>query len=176
MLAIRKSAALFRLHTASDVQSKVRFLNTGVSQVPGLIVMSLQDAMATDGTTDVVVLFNASDEQQVFSIPGYAGRGMRLHPVQVSSADTLVRSASFTASGDFTVPARTTAVFVNAQATGPDAGTPDAGTQPGTDGGTDPGDNDPGGGCGCTGTNGGALGALALLLASGLLSRRRQQV
>jgi uncharacterized protein (TIGR03382 family) len=80
---------------------------------------------------------------------------MRLHPVQVNSTDTLVRSASFAASGDFSVPARTTAVFVNAEATGP---------------------NEPGGGCGCTGTNGGALGALALLLASVVLSRRRQQV
>jgi pullulanase-type alpha-1,6-glucosidase len=154
MLSIRKSAALFRLRTAEDVQSKVRFLNTDVSQVPGLIVMSLQDAMAADGTTDVVVLFNASNESQVFHIPEYAGRGMRLHPVQVSSTDTLVRSASFAASGDFSVPARTTAVFVNAKATGP---------------------NEPGGGCGCTGTNGGALGALALLLASVVLSRRRQQ-
>jgi uncharacterized protein (TIGR03382 family) len=171
MLSIRKSAALFRLRTAEDVQSKVRFLNTGASQVPGLIVMNLRDATAADGLTDIVVLFNASDEAQVFSIPEYAGRGMRLHPVQVSSTDPAVRSASFGSPGDFTVPARSTAVFVNAQATGPDAGTP-----PGTDGGTGPGGEEPGGGCGgCAGTGGGAFGALALLLGGALLSRRREQ-
>jgi uncharacterized protein (TIGR03382 family) len=150
MLSIRKSAALFRLRTAQDVQSKVRFLNLGVSQAPGLLVMGLQDAAAADGITDIVVLFNASDEEQVFRSREYAGRGMKLHPVQVSSSDTAVRNASFKASkasGDFTVPARTTAVFVNGEA--------------------------PGGGCATTG--GGAFGALALLLGGVLLARRRQR-
>jgi pullulanase-type alpha-1,6-glucosidase len=155
LLSIRKSAALFRLRTAEDVQSKVRFLNTGASQVPGLIVMNLRDATAADGITDIVVLFNANDEAQVFNVPEYSGRGMRLHPVQASSTDPAVRSASFGTPGDFTVPARSTAVFVNAQATEPD---------------------EPGGGCGgCAGTGGGAFGALALLLGGVLLSRRREQ-
>lgn len=160
MLAIRKSAALFRLRSAEDVQAHVHFLNTGPSQVLGLIVMNLQDERATDGTTDVVVLFNANDEQQVFHIPAYSGVSMRLHPVQQASTDAIVRGASFASSGDFTVPGRTTAVFVNTPASEPDAGTDvDAGTpsdggviDPGSDGGTamdggsGPGDMDGGSG------------------------------
>jgi pullulanase-type alpha-1,6-glucosidase len=150
MLCIRKSADLFRLRTAEDIHSKVRFLNTGASQVPGLIVMNLRDAKATDGVTDIVVLFNASHEQQVFRIPEYARSGMKLHPLQASSKDPAVQAASFKESGDFTVPARTTAVFVNREALD--------------------------GGCGgCAGTGGGAFGALALLLGGVLRSRRRHR-
>ncbi|MFY0581688.1 pullulanase-type alpha-1,6-glucosidase [Cystobacter fuscus] len=153
MLSIRKSAALFRQRTAQDVQAHVSFLNTGPSQVPGLIVMKLQDGAAADGVTDVVVFFNANDEQQVFQIPEYANREMVLHPVQRGSSDPVVRGASFQ-SGSFTVPGRSTVVFVN------------------------PGQLPPGGdgadGCGgCAGTGGGAMGGLALL-AGGLLRKRRR--
>ncbi|MCB0232543.1 MAG: pullulanase-type alpha-1,6-glucosidase, partial [Anaerolineae bacterium] len=37
MLAIRKSSPLFRLHTADDVQARLKFHNTGPNQVPGVI-------------------------------------------------------------------------------------------------------------------------------------------
>ena len=43
MLAIRQSSPLFRLRTAPEVISRLAFHNTGPSQVPGLIVMSLDD-------------------------------------------------------------------------------------------------------------------------------------
>ncbi|HLM43684.1 MAG TPA: pullulanase-type alpha-1,6-glucosidase, partial [Myxococcaceae bacterium] len=146
MLAIRKSANLFRLRTAEDIQAKVRFLNVGPSQIPGLIVMNLRDETADDGITDIVVLFNANDETQTFHVPEYAGRAMALHPMQLySSSDPVVRESMFMeVSGDFTVPGRTTAVFINMMAQPGDGGT-DAGTDPepvdagtGTDAGTDP--------------------------------------
>ncbi|MET0403340.1 MAG: pullulanase-type alpha-1,6-glucosidase, partial [Cystobacter sp.] len=152
MLRIRKSAALFRLRTAQAVQEHVHFLNTGASQVPGLIVMKLQDSGAADKVTDVVVFFNAHDEQQVFRIGEYANRSMQLHPVQQASTDAVVRGASFQTTGDFTVPGRSTVVFVN--------------TPPPADGGGGDGDGEeppPGqDGCGgCAGTGGGAVGGLA---------------
>ncbi|WNG40568.1 pullulanase-type alpha-1,6-glucosidase [Archangium violaceum] len=154
LLKIRKSAALFRLRTAEEVQAKVRFFNTGPSQVPGLIVMNIRDEAAADGITDIVVLFNAHDEQQVFNISEYAGRPMKLHSVQQSSLDPIVRTASFEPSGDFRVPGRTTAVFVNGSASEPDDG----------------------GGCGgCAGTGGEAFGALALLLGGVMRSRSRRR-
>ncbi|WP_233261451.1 pullulanase-type alpha-1,6-glucosidase [Vitiosangium sp. GDMCC 1.1324] len=134
LLKIRKSAGLFRLRTAEDIQAKVRFFNTGPSQIPGLIAMNLHDELATDGVTDVMVLFNANDEQQVLHVAEYAGSEMQLHPLQKDSADPVVRNATFEASGDFVVPGRTTAVFVNKPVPVPDAGTPDAG--PGVDAGT----------------------------------------
>ena len=117
-LAIRKSSKLFRLRTASDVNARVRFYNTGPNQLRGLIVMGLWD---TDGGVDrahkvVVSLFNANDMAQMFQAPDFQGHLLSLHPVQVSSQDPVVRTATFNAgSGAFVVPARTTAVFVEAR-------------------------------------------------------------
>jgi len=138
VLSIRKSASLFRLRTAADIQAHVHFLNTGPSQIPGLLVMNIRDENATDGITDAVVFFNASKEQQAFHIADYAGRSMRLHPVQQASTDpSLSESTVFQSSGDFIVPGRTTAVFVNTYVPPEDGGTPDAGG--GIDAGPGPG-------------------------------------
>jgi hypothetical protein len=103
--------------------SRLQFYNTGPDQIPGLIVMSLSDKVASLPDIDpnyeqVVVLFNASDTSQTFSVPGAAGQGFRLHPIQAQSPDATVRQAAFDpASGAFSVPARTTAVFVRGEST-----------------------------------------------------------
>ena len=116
MLAIRRSSRLFRLRTASEIASRLRFENTGPSQIPGLIVERLTDS---DGRVDrrtavIVALINANDESQSFPISDLAGKTFRLHPVQASSHDPVVRTASFTsATGTFFVPGRTASVFVS---------------------------------------------------------------
>jgi hypothetical protein len=93
----------------------VAFHNTGSGQTQGLIVMSVSDLVGDDLDSDVkelVVLFNATDEPQSFTMAAATGAGFRLHPVQAASADGVVRQSSFDASsGTFSVPARTTAVF-----------------------------------------------------------------
>ncbi|WPB78414.1 pullulanase-type alpha-1,6-glucosidase [Archangium violaceum] len=151
MLRIRKSTAAFRQRTAADIQSKLRFHNEGPSQIPGLIVMELNDEQAEDGRTSVVVLFNASNEKQAFTLSSYKDKKMQLHPVQKGSRDARLQDAGFEAAqGVFTVPARTTAVFVNTPSKGD--------TQ----------------GCGCSGSSGGAFAALAMLLGGVLRSRRRR--
>ncbi len=62
----------------------------------------------------IVVLFNANDEAQTITVGELAGLQLRLHPRLQSSFDRVVRGATFDrANGTFTVPARTTAVFVN---------------------------------------------------------------
>ena len=126
-LAIRKSSPLFRLRTAAEVQERLRFYNTGPNQAPGLIAFGLADeehaeAHASDRHGDddghqaftlVVVLLNAAPDTQTLAVPELARRRLRLHPVQASSADPVVRAARFDrASGTFTVPGRTAAVFV----------------------------------------------------------------
>jgi pullulanase len=117
-LAIRKSSNLFRLRTASDVNARVRFYNTGPNQLRGLIVMGLWD---TDGGVDrankvVVALFNANDVAQTFQESDFQGHLLSLHPVQSSSQDPVVRTSAFNAgTGAFVVPARTAAVFVEAR-------------------------------------------------------------
>ncbi|MCO5190486.1 MAG: pullulanase-type alpha-1,6-glucosidase [Anaerolineae bacterium] len=107
MLAIRKSSPLFRLQSAEAIADSLQFHNTGPDQIPGLIVMSISDP----DEADVIVLFNGTNEQQAFTIDERADSAMQLHPIQQESADERVRSAGFD-SGTFTVPARTTAVFI----------------------------------------------------------------
>lgn len=107
MLAIRKSSPLFRLQSAEAISERLQFHNTGPDQIPGLIVMSISDP----DEADVVVLFNGTNEEQAFAIADRADSAMQLHPIQQESADERVRSADFDG-GTFTVPARTTAVFV----------------------------------------------------------------
>jgi pullulanase/glycogen debranching enzyme len=118
MLAIRKDSALFRMRTAGDISERLRFHNTGPSQVGGLIVMSIDGASPRpyDGANHkaVVVLFNVDKVAATVTVPELAGRTLAVHKVQQASvADTLARTSTYnSANGTFTVPARTTVVFV----------------------------------------------------------------
>ncbi len=118
MVQIRQSSYLFRMELASDIQERLTFHNTGPDQIPGLIVMGLWDiGHMTQGMDPnyqlIVVLFNANDEAQTFTDEAFAGFEMELHPVLAESHDPVVRTAVFNPeTGSFTVPGRTTAVFV----------------------------------------------------------------
>ncbi len=118
-LRVRHSTPLFRLHTADDVQARVRFLNTGPAQIPGLIVMVLSDAVADRPSLGssykrVIVVFNARPEATTFAYPAFAQMKLTLHPVQAAGTDAIVRQARFDAAQSaLVVPALTTAVFVS---------------------------------------------------------------
>ena len=115
-LQIRRSSPLFRLRTASEVQNRLRFYNNGPDQIGGLIVMELDDSGETridPNFNRIVVVFNGTPETQSYTIEALAAVEIGLHPVQQNSADSLVRTATF-ANGTFSVPGRTTAVFVEA--------------------------------------------------------------
>ncbi|WP_240220340.1 pullulanase-type alpha-1,6-glucosidase [Rheinheimera hassiensis] len=119
-LSIRAGSNLFRLVSADDVIARVGFHNIGKSQTQGLIVMSIDDGA---GLTDLdpmldalVVVVNGTPEEQSHTVRTAAG--FDLHPIQQASADTRVRTASFSEGADegtFTVPAQTIAVFVKQQ-------------------------------------------------------------
>jgi pullulanase-type alpha-1,6-glucosidase len=130
MLQIRHSSPLFRLRTANDVSQHLTFLNTGPEQIPGLIVMNLTDSVGADldpNYEHFVVLFNASRDAVMFKDASYQGRPFELHLVQQNSADAMVKSSTFdSASGTFTVPGRTTAVFVVRQTAPEPTRTPSA--------------------------------------------------
>ncbi|MFF1547706.1 pullulanase-type alpha-1,6-glucosidase [Streptomyces sp. NPDC058291] len=103
LLRIRTTEKAFSLGTAARVQSALSFPLSGKEETPGVITMRLGD---------LVVVFNATPDAQRQTVTALAGTGYRLHPVQAAGADPTVRSASYTrASGTFTVPARTVAVF-----------------------------------------------------------------
>jgi hypothetical protein len=75
--------------------------------------MHLDDTVGEDldpARERVVVLINATDSAQSYTVAQLAQRGLSLSAVQAGGADPVVKGARF-ANGTFTVPARTTAVF-----------------------------------------------------------------
>ena len=115
LLRIRKSSRLFRLRTFEEVRSHVSFLNTGPNQVPGLIVLLLDNRSASleDPYALVVAAFNTRKAATNISSPALVNASLRLHDVQLESEDPIVRTATFDgAHGRLEIPARTTAVFV----------------------------------------------------------------
>ena len=159
LLKIRKSSRLFRLATADEVKQRVVFHNTGVGQMPGVIVMHLKGEVGTDDPSDIVVVFNANPGEVSWQDKELFGdKYMKLHPVQAESADPVVKTARFIhLTGGFAVPGRTAAVFVPAEAPPAPPPPPDFWS------------------CGCSSTGDGAFLGLALLLASRLFLRRRGQ-
>ncbi|HYF65372.1 MAG TPA: alpha-1,6-glucosidase domain-containing protein, partial [Herpetosiphonaceae bacterium] len=120
MLRIRKSSPLFRLQTAEQVAEKVSFGNTGPDQIPGLIMLILSDAGADlDPQYDrIVVVFNATAQPQTVGDASLQNLEFALHPIQAQSADPLVKTAAYAPDSGFTVPGRTTAVFVQSESGG----------------------------------------------------------
>lgn len=127
-LSISSSSPLFSLSTEQEVLDRLGFHNMGTTEVPGLIVMSIDDGagMVTGTETPrpdldpavdaIVVVFNGNDEAVNHFVNTSAG--FSLHSVQQASMDATVQTASFTAGeegGTFSVPAYTAAVFVKAQ-------------------------------------------------------------
>lgn len=116
LLKIRYSTNLFRMRTLAEVQANLSFLNTGRSQIPGLIVMKLDDNGHDYGGTahHLVVFFNASNAEVTFQNAALARMQFHLDPVQAKSQDLGVRqSVLINQTGTATIPALTTAVFVS---------------------------------------------------------------
>ncbi|WP_405430886.1 pullulanase-type alpha-1,6-glucosidase [Micromonospora sp. NBC_00617] len=113
LLRIRESSPVFGLATAGQVQQRVAFPLSGEKETPGVLTMTL-DARGLDGKwKSVTVVFNATPGAANQTVTGLRGANVALHPVLRESADPVLRTASFDqASGTFTVPARSVAVFV----------------------------------------------------------------
>jgi len=114
-MAIRYSSGLFRMRTFNEIQANLSFLNTGPSQIPGLIVAKLDDNGTSYGPYHhIVVFYNATDAQVTFTSTVLQGLKLQLHPVHQQSSDPVVRQSTFNPqSGTATIPALTTAVFVS---------------------------------------------------------------
>ncbi|GGU78230.1 1,4-alpha-glucan branching enzyme [Streptomyces filipinensis] len=103
LLRIRTTEKAFSLGTAGRVQDELSFPLSGTDETPGVITMRLGD---------LVVVFNATPERQRQQVGALAGTPYRLHPVQASGSDPVVKTSAYAAgTGTFTVPARTVAVF-----------------------------------------------------------------
>jgi pullulanase-type alpha-1,6-glucosidase len=106
LLRIRTTNSVFSLDTTGQVQSKLSFPLSGKDETPGVITMELGD---------LVVVFNATPTRQEQKVRALTGVSYRLHPVQASGADPIVKTSSYEQeSGTFVVPGRTVAVFSRA--------------------------------------------------------------
>jgi hypothetical protein len=61
----------------------------------------------------VVVVFNVDKVAKTIAVPELKGRKLQLHRIQRNGSDEVVKASSFDRnSGSISIPARTTAVFV----------------------------------------------------------------
>ncbi|WP_308401628.1 pullulanase-type alpha-1,6-glucosidase [Streptomyces roseoverticillatus] len=103
LLRIRTTEKAFGLATTEAVQAALSFPLSGPDETPGVVTMRLGD---------LVVVFNATPRPQDQRIATLSGTPYALHPVQASGTDPAVKAAAYApATGTFTVPARTVAVF-----------------------------------------------------------------
>jgi pullulanase-type alpha-1,6-glucosidase len=118
LLRLRFSSPLFRLGSASAIESKVSFPVSGTADAhAGVVVMRVDDTQGTDADPrldGLVVVFNATPDAVSQKVPGLTG-ALTLSPVQAGGSDSVVKESTWNAgTSTLTVPARTVAVFVQA--------------------------------------------------------------
>ena len=122
VLAIRQSSPLFRLTDAADVQARVTFYNTGVMQVPGVVVMGVSDD-AADGLerkcakfNRLLVCVNVTPHEATIAdarlATDLAGATMLAHPLQGQICPDDYLLGATCVSGSVVVPGHTACVFV----------------------------------------------------------------
>jgi pullulanase/glycogen debranching enzyme len=113
LLAIRSSTPVFDLSTADEVQERLSFPLSGPHATPGVITMVLDGEALDPRWRRVVVVFNATPWTLGQMVDSLRGSPATRHPIQAASVDPVAREAAFDqASGTFTVPGRTVAVYV----------------------------------------------------------------
>jgi pullulanase/glycogen debranching enzyme len=117
LLAIRSSSTLFRLRTAQDIKQRLRFFNTGPSQVPTVIAAHI-DGKGYAGArfTSITYLINVDKVAQRITVAEEKGRNYQLHPVhtRMTAGDKRVASEAKydKTTGTYVIPARSAVVFV----------------------------------------------------------------
>ncbi|KAL5709919.1 Pullulanase 1 [Ranunculus cassubicifolius] len=108
LLRICYSSPLFRLQTVNAILKGVS-IEDGYQGVPGL-------AQLDPIYSYIVVAINACPSEVEMTSPALKARSLELHPIQVMWSDELVKNSQYDAkSGTFTVPPRTTSVFVESR-------------------------------------------------------------
>ncbi len=116
LLKIRSSSTLFRLRTGDAIESRLTFPNTGSNQVATVLVGHLDGAgYAGANFQEVMYFVNVDKVPQSVTLAAQSGKAWTLHPVQAdaAAADKVAANAVYeSASGKFTIPARTAVVYV----------------------------------------------------------------
>jgi pullulanase/glycogen debranching enzyme len=115
LLRIRASSTLFRLRTAGEVRTRLRFANVGRAQQPTVVAAHLDGrGLAGANFADLLYAVNADTVAHEVTVPWLAGAPLQLHPVlgAPTAADARVHSARWDrARGVLTVPPRTAVVW-----------------------------------------------------------------
>ena len=117
LLKIRASSTLFRLRSGDDVKARLTFHNTGSSQVATVLAGHL-DGLGYPGAgfKEVLYLVNVDKAAQTLTIDALKGKAFVLHPMHTGAGAADKRPAAsaavVSATGTFTVPARTALVYV----------------------------------------------------------------
>ncbi|MBP8052013.1 MAG: pullulanase-type alpha-1,6-glucosidase, partial [Aeromonas sp.] len=122
---LRQSSRLLRLGSGAEVIKRVDFRNTGPDQVPGLIVMTVDDGVNAGADLDpaiegLVVMINATNQPQ--SISDF--RDGKDQPIDLSTlqlspvhhAGSSIADGALASGGQLTLGAWSAAVFVKPQA------------------------------------------------------------
>jgi pullulanase len=130
---LRNSSRLLRLGSGAEVIKRVDFRNTGPDQVPGLIVMTVDDGASVGADLDpaiegLVVMINATNQSQ--SIGDF--RDGKDQPIDLSTlqlsqahrADNSIARDAVANGGTLTLGAWSAAVFVKPQSGAQGAGLP----------------------------------------------------
>ncbi|WP_198117596.1 alpha-1,6-glucosidase domain-containing protein [Massilia rhizosphaerae] len=116
LLAIRASSTLFRLPTAAAIRQRLRFFNTGSTQIPTVVAAHLDGrGLAGAGFAGIAYFINVDKAGHTVTDPESIGKRLHLHPVFLSdhAADKRATQATFdAATGAFSIPPRTAVVFV----------------------------------------------------------------
>ncbi|MFB7471217.1 pullulanase-type alpha-1,6-glucosidase [Kitasatospora sp. NPDC056184] len=112
-LRIKRSSPLFALPTLAAVQQRLSYPLSGTpGEQPGVITLHLDGTGLPGAEKGVTVVFNATPGAASQTVASLAGTSQALHRVQAQGADPVVKRAGFDpATGTFTVPGRTVAVF-----------------------------------------------------------------
>ena len=117
LLTLRSSSTLFRLRSADDIKLRLKFLNTGSTQNPTLLVGHL-DGVGYPGAgfRELLYFVNVDKLAHDLLVPSEKGKPYGLHPVHLAkdAADKrpALQARFESATGYFSVPARTALVYV----------------------------------------------------------------
>ncbi|MGY5617618.1 pullulanase-type alpha-1,6-glucosidase [Vibrio cincinnatiensis] len=113
---LRASSGLFTLGKGSEIISRVKFHNTGVDQIAGVIVMSIDnsdslfDAAIDSEREGMVVVVNASPEP-LMDFEHFNASGYQQHKIQTDAGTDSIGSGAENNDGQLSVPAWSVAVF-----------------------------------------------------------------
>src|SRR6056297_3365441 len=115
-LRVRYSTPLMRLGSAEEIHTRVGYHNTGPSQIPGVIAMTISDGSCTSSDLDpnydgLLIVFNADLQPHEIEL---GIDGLELHPALQNGADQVVKESA-ASGGIITVPPISAAVFIKPQ-------------------------------------------------------------